>query len=357
MDKKILITGGAGFIGSALIRHIINSTNHNVINVDKLTYAGNTESLSSIENSSRYNFEQVDICNPKKIKAVLSKYCPDIILHLAAESHVDRSIDGPAEFIKTNIVGTYVLLEEARAYWEDLNKEKKENFRFHHVSTDEVFGDLEFNDNLFNEKTPYAPSSPYSATKASSDHLVRAWHRTFNLPTIITNCSNNYGPYQFPEKLIPLTILNALNGKDLPVYGNGKQIRDWLYVDDHAKALLLVAINADVGKTYNIGGHNEIENIKVVKTICSILDKLVPSKFDNILKYENLIKYVEDRAGHDFRYAIDASKIAFELNWEPEETFKTGIQKTVEWYINNTIWCDRVEDGSYQTDRSGLLES
>jgi dTDP-glucose 4,6-dehydratase len=354
---KLLITGGAGFIGSAVIRHIIDNTNHSVVNVDKLTYAGNLESLVSIKDDARYAFEQVDICDAKEIKRVFNEYQPDIIMHLAAESHVDRSIDGPGEFIQTNIVGTYVLLEEARDYWNSLEGAKKEDFKFHHVSTDEVYGDLEGTDDLFTEETPYAPSSPYSAAKASSDHLVRAWQRTFKFPALITNCSNNYGPYQFPEKLIPLVILNALEGKDLPIYGNGKQIRDWLYVDDHARALLHVAFTGEIGETYNIGGHNELQNIDVVKTVCNILDELAPSKLDGVAKYEQLITYVGDRAGHDVRYAIDATKIADKLNWMPDETFATGIKKTVQWYLENTIWCEHVQDGSYQGERLGVVES
>ena len=353
---NFLITGGAGFIGSAVIRHIIDNTNHSVVNVDKLTYAGNLESLTSIENDARYAFEQVDICNPSEIKRIFDKYQPDVVMHLAAESHVDRSIDGPGEFIQTNIVGTYVLLEEARDYWSSLSDDKKASFRFHHVSTDEVYGDLEGTYNLFTEQTPYAPSSPYSAAKASSDHLVRAWQRTFQLPTLITNCSNNYGPYQFPEKLIPLIILNALEGKDLPIYGNGKQIRDWLYVDDHARALVHVALTGEIGETYNIGGHNELQNIDVVKTVCSILDGLVPSSIDGIDRYEQLIIYVGDRAGHDVRYAIDATKISDELNWTPNETFATGIKKTVQWYLDNQVWCDHVKDGSYQGERLGVIQ-
>jgi len=357
MNKKLLITGGAGFIGSAVIRHIIDNTNYSVVNVDKLTYAGNLESLVSVENDSRYAFEQVDICDANEIKRVFNEHQPDIVMHLAAESHVDRSIDGPGEFIQTNIVGTYVLLEEARGYWSSLEGDKKDSFRFHHVSTDEVYGDLEGTDDLFTEETSYAPSSPYSAAKASSDHLVRAWQRTFKFPTLITNCSNNYGPYQFPEKLIPLIILNALEGKDLPIYGNGKQIRDWLYVDDHARALLHVALTGEISETYNIGGHNELQNIDVVKTVCSILDDLVPSKLDGIDQYEQLITYVGDRAGHDVRYAIDATKIDKELNWTPDETFATGIKKTVEWYLENTVWCDRVKDGSYQGERLGVVKS
>jgi len=353
---KFLITGGAGFIGSAVVRHIIDNTNHSVVNVDKLTYAGNLESLVSVENDSRYAFEQVDICDAKEIKRVFNKHQPDIVMHLAAESHVDRSIDGPGEFIQTNIVGTYILLEEARDYWSNLESDKKDSFRFHHVSTDEVYGDLEGTGDLFTEETPYAPSSPYSAAKASSDHLVRAWQRTFKFPTLITNCSNNYGPYQFPEKLIPLIILNALEGKDLPIYGNGKQIRDWLYVDDHARALLHVALTGEVSETYNIGGHNELQNIEVVKTVCSILDELAPSSVDGIDRYEQLIVYVGDRAGHDVRYAIDATKIDKKLGWTPDETFATGIKKTVQWYLDNQVWCDHVKDGSYQGERLGVLE-
>lgn len=337
MNKKILITGGAGFIGSALTRHIIKNTNHTVINLDKLTYAGNLDSLSSVESNSRYFFEHQDICDSNKIQRILKKYNPDIVMHLAAESHVDRSINSPSEFIQTNIVGTYILLEEVRRYWSDLRGNKKDNFRFHHISTDEVYGDLGKTEKPFTETTPYAPSSPYSASKASSDHLVRAWNRTYELPVLITNCSNNYGPYQHKEKLIPLIIFNAIQGKNLPIYGNGKQIRDWLYVEDHAKALLHAALNSEVGKTYNIGGHNELENIEVVKIICSILDELFPSKFDHISKYEQLINFIEDRAGHDNRYAIDASKIDKELNWKPDETFETGIRKTVEWYIENNF--------------------
>jgi dTDP-glucose 4,6-dehydratase len=363
-NKKLLITGGAGFIGSAVIRHIINNTNHSVVNVDKLTYAGNLESLESIEKDERYIFEQVDICDAAEIKRVFNAYQPDIVMHLAAESHVDRSIDGPGEFIQTNIVGTYILLEEARDYWSGLDDDKKDIFKFHHVSTDEVYGDLEGTSDLFTEKTPYAPSSPYSAAKASSDHLVRAWCRTFKLPTLITNCSNNYGSFQFPEKLIPLIISNALEGKDLPIYGNGKQIRDWLYVDDHARALLLVALHGVIGETYNIGGHNELQNIEVVNTVCSILDDLRPIEKNqtiqnlklNIQYYKDLIVFVKDRSGHDIRYAIDATKIADKLEWTPEETFVTGIKKTIEWYLDNNVWSDRVKDSSYQGERLGVIK-
>lgn len=335
MSKTILVTGGAGFIGSAVVRHIIENTQDNVVNVDKLTYAGNLESLESVENNPRYAFEQVDICDAKALARVFEHHQPDAVMHLAAESHVDRSIDGPAAFIETNIVGTYTLLEAARAYWNSLNDEKKAAFRFHHISTDEVYGDLEGTDDLFTETTPYAPSSPYSASKASSDHLVRAWLRTYGLPTIVTNCSNNYGPFHFPEKLIPLMILNALDGKPLPVYGNGQQIRDWLFVEDHARALYKVVTEGEVGETYNIGGHNEKANIDVVRTICRLLEELVPNKPKGVAKYEDLITYVKDRPGHDVRYAIDAAKIGRELGWKPQETFESGIRKTVEWYLNN----------------------
>ena len=333
MSKTILVTGGAGFIGSAVVRHIIENTQDNVVNVDKLTYAGNLESLESVENNPRYAFEQVDICDAKALARVFEHHQPDAVMHLAAESHVDRSIDGPAAFIETNIVGTYTLLEAARAYWNSLNDERKAAFRFHHISTDEVYGDLEGTDDLFTETTPYAPSSPYSASKASSDHLVRVWLRTYGLPTIVTNCSNNYGPFHFPEKLIPLMILNALDGKPLPVYGNGQQIRDWLFVEDHARALYKVVTEGKVGETYNIGGHNEKANIDVVRTICSLLEELVPNKPEGIAKYEDLITYVKDRPGHDVRYAIDAAKIGRELGWKPQETFESGIRKTVEWYL------------------------
>jgi len=377
--KTILVTGGAGFIGSAVVRHLLNDTDHTVINVDKLTYAGNLESLISISNNARYHFVQVDICDAIEIARVLNQHQPDIIMHLAAESHVDRSIDGPGEFIQTNIVGTYNLLEQARTYWVQLAADKKAAFRFHHISTDEVYGDLPHPDEyqtvvlksgpqtdnvgwtsvqqedqhphqplpLFTETTAYAPSSPYSASKASSDHLVRAWNRTYKLPTIVTNCSNNYGPFHFPEKLIPLVILNALQGKPLPVYDKGQQIRDWLYVEDHARALVLVATTGKVAETYNIGGHNEKQNIDVVKTICNLLEELAPNKPAGVKRYKDLITFVTDRAGHDVRYAIDASKIAKELNWTPLETFESGIRKTVQWYLDNQNWCRHVQDGSY----------
>ena len=346
---KLLITGGAGFIGSAVIRHIIQNTHDEVVNLDKLTYAGNLESLAEVNNSERYTFEKVDICNRAGVDRVLAQHQPNAIMHLAAESHVDRSIDGPAEFIRTNIVGTYTLLEAARRYWQKLETERRKNFRFHHISTDEVYGDLDGPKNLFTEQTPYAPSSPYSASKASSDHLVRAWQRTYGLPTLVTNCSNNYGPYHFPEKLIPLMILNALEGKPLPVYGKGDQIRDWLYVDDHARALYKVVKEGKPGETYNIGGHNEKQNIDVVHTLCGILQELRPQK----TSYRDLITTVKDRPGHDMRYAIDARKIQKELGWTPEETFETGMRKTVEWYLNNLDWCQRVQDGSYQRERLG----
>ncbi|KOE02578.1 dTDP-glucose 4,6-dehydratase, partial [Vibrio alginolyticus] len=321
---KILVTGGAGFIGSAVVRHIIRDTQDTVINLDKLTYAGNLESLVDVSESERYHFEQVDICDRAELDRVFSEHQPDRVMHLAAESHVDRSIDGPAAFIETNVMGTYHLLEAARQYWSGLDEARQSAFRFHHISTDEVYGDLEGTDDLFTETTSYAPSSPYSASKASSDHLVRAWQRTYGLPTLITNCSNNYGPYHFPEKLIPLMILNALDGKPLPVYGDGMQIRDWLFVEDHARALYKVVNEGEVGETYNIGGHNEKANIEVVKTICSLLEELRPNKPAGVESYESLITYVKDRPGHDVRYAIDATKIAQELGWTPEETFESG---------------------------------
>ena len=343
---NILVTGGAGFIGSAVIRYLINETNNNVLNIDKLTYAGNLESLASVNDNPRYQFLHADICDKVAMTKAFDDFEPDIVMHLAAESHVDRSIDGPMDFIQTNILGTYTLLEVARAYYQGLSDDKKHSFRFHHISTDEVYGDLEGTEDLFTEETSYSPSSPYSASKASSDHLVRAWHRTYGLPIVITNCSNNYGPYHFPEKLIPLVILNALDGKPLPVYGDGKQIRDWLYVEDHARALYLVATTAKVGETYNIGGHNEKQNIDVVKTICTILDNIKPRTDGQ--SYTQQITFVKDRPGHDLRYAIDASKIQQELNWQPQETFESGIQKTVEWYLANQDWVNHVKSGEYQ---------
>tara|TARA_B110000211_G_scaffold88220_1_gene103347 strand:- start:13061 stop:14137 length:1077 start_codon:yes stop_codon:yes gene_type:complete len=351
------VTGGAGFIGSAVIRHIIDNTRDFVVNLDKLTYAGNLESLNSVDSNDRYKFERVDICDRVALDRVFAQHKPDAVMHLAAESHVDRSITGPAEFIQTNIVGTYNLLEAAREYWNTLSNDAKKSFRFHHISTDEVYGDLPHPAEqdgelpLFTEETPYAPSSPYSASKASSDHLVRAWLRTYCFPTIVTNCSNNYGPYHFPEKLIPLVILNALEGKNLPIYGKGDQIRDWLYVEDHARALYKVVTEGIVGETYNIGGHNEKQNIEVVKSICSILDTLVPK--DSL--YSEQITFVADRPGHDRRYAIDSSKMGAKLNWTPVETFETGLRKTVQWYLDNQTWCQNVQDGSYQRERLGEI--
>ena len=351
---KILVTGGAGFIGSAVIRHIMANTDHLVVNLDKLTYAGNLESLPGLDGSARYHFEQVDICDQAAVARVFDEHRPSAVMHLAAESHVDRSIDGPAEFIQTNVVGTYTLLEAARRYWLSLDNKGRQAFRFHHISTDEVYGDLEGPDGLFTETTAYAPSSPYSASKASSDHLVRAWGRTYGLPVLLTNCSNNYGPYHFPEKLIPLVILNALEGKPLPIYGRGEQIRDWLYVEDHARALLTVLEKGCVGDTYNIGGHNEKTNLSVVERICDLLDQRRPERPAGIESYRQLIRFVEDRPGHDQRYAIDAGKVQRELGWSPQETFESGIEKTVDWYLNNLSWCQRVQDGSYQRERLGV---
>ncbi|WP_288821965.1 dTDP-glucose 4,6-dehydratase [uncultured Leclercia sp.] len=352
--RRILVTGGAGFIGSAVVRHIIQSTQDAVVVVDKLTYAGNLASLAPVADDPRFAFEQVDICDRDALNTVFATHKPDVVMHLAAESHVDRSIDGPAVFIETNIVGTYNLLETSRAWWSGLAAEQKAAFRFHHISTDEVYGDLHSMDDFFTETTSYAPSSPYSASKASSDHLVRAWQRTYGLPTLVTNCSNNYGPYHFPEKLIPLMILNAIAGKPLPVYGDGQQIRDWLYVEDHARALYLVATEGTPGETWNIGGHNERKNLDVVTTICDLLEELVPVKPQGVQQYRDLITRVPDRPGHDLRYAIDASKIERELGWAPQETFESGIRKTVEWYLANEGWWKQVLDGSYQGERLGL---
>ena len=351
---KILVTGGAGFIGSAVVRYLINDTNHGVINVDKLTYAGNLDSLASVSNSDRYFFEQADICDRHAMDKLFCEYQPDLVMHLAAESHVDRSIDGAGEFIQTNIVGTFQLLEASRAYWQSLSGDRQTAFRFHHISTDEVYGDLDGCDDLFTEDTSYEPSSPYAASKASSDHLVRAWYRTYGLPIVVTNCSNNYGPYHFPEKLIPLVILNALDGKALPIYGDGKQIRDWLFVEDHARALVKVAIEGVVGETYNIGGHNEKANIDVVKGICDLMEEFRPNKPRELEQYADLITYVKDRPGHDVRYAIDASKIARDLGWSPQETFETGLRKTVRWFLDNEHWWRRVLDGSYSRERLGV---
>lgn len=349
--RRVLVTGGAGFIGSAVVRHIISQTQDSVLNLDKLTYAGNTESLAAISASPRYQFERADICDRLALDRILAQFQPQAIMHLAAESHVDRSIDGPAAFIETNIVGTYTLLEATRAYWDALPAADKAAFRFHHISTDEVYGDLDGPDELFTETTPYAPSSPYSASKASSDHLVRAWRRTYGLPTLVTNCSNNYGPYHFPEKLIPHIILKAIQGEALPVYGDGKQVRDWLYVEDHARALYTVMRNGAVGETYNIGGHNEKQNIEVVRAICALLDELHPQS--PVTPHAQLIRYVTDRPGHDRRYAIDAGKIARELGWMPQESFETGLRKTVQWYLDNRQWWQRVLSGDYQLQRLG----
>ena len=361
---KILVTGGAGFIGSALIRQLIKNTDYQVLNVDKLTYAGNLDSLKLIEDNPRYSFICVDISDQHKIYSIIDQYRPNIIMHLAAESHVDRSIDGPSEFIQTNILGTFNLLEASRKYWSGLDSLDREKFIFHHISTDEVFGDLPHPDDvdaanatdLFTESSAYAPSSPYSASKAASDHLVNAWMRTYNLPAVITNCSNNYGPFHFPEKLIPLTILNALEGKNIPVYGSGQQIRDWLFVDDHAEALILVATKSKSGDSFNIGGNNEKRNIEVVETICKILDELRPAADSglDIQNYAELIQFVDDRPGHDARYAIDSTKIQNELGWQPRDTFESGIKKTIDWYLENLDWCNRVQDGSYMRERLGL---
>ena len=353
---KILVTGGAGFIGSAVVRHIINDTQDSVVNLDKLTYAGNLDSIASVADNERYAFVQADICDRAALDKIFAEHQPDAVMHLAAESHVDRSIDSAGEFIHTNIVGTFTLLEAARAYYQTLPENRKAQFRFHHISTDEVYGDLHGTNDLFTETTPYAPSSPYSASKASSDHLVRAWRRTYGLPTIVTNCSNNYGCYHFPEKLIPHMILNALDGKPLPVYGDGKQIRDWLYVEDHARALYLVVTQGKIGETYNIGGFNEKQNIEVVRTICELLEELAPNKPQGVAHYADLITHVTDRAGHDVRYAIDASKIQRELGWTPQETFESGIRKTVQWYLDNPSWWQRVLDGSYKLERLGKAE-
>ncbi|WP_163122624.1 dTDP-glucose 4,6-dehydratase [Acinetobacter portensis] len=350
---RFMITGGAGFIGSAVIRHIIKNTDHEILNVDKLTYAGNLESLISIDQNERYSFSQTDICDRSALDQLFESYQPDAVMHLAAESHVDRSITGPYAFIETNIIGTYQLLEASRNYWNSLEDSKKQKFRFHHISTDEVYGDLEGTTDLFTEETSYSPSSPYSASKASSDHLVRAWNRTYGLPILVTNCSNNYGPFHFPEKLIPLMILNALQGKPLPVYGNGQQIRDWLFVEDHARALFKVVTEGVVGEAYNIGGHNEKANLDVVHGICELLEELAPNKPKGVNFYKNLITYVKDRPGHDVRYAIDASKIQRELGWTPEESFETGLRKTVQWYLDNQEWCLHIQDGTYQNRKKG----
>ena len=348
---KILVTGGAGFIGSAVVRQLIGETDHEVVNVDKLTYAGNLESLAEARANPRHHFEQVDICDADSVTRVFEGHRPDAVMHLAAESHVDRSIDGPGAFIQTNVVGTFTLLHAARAYWTGLDESSKQAFRFHHVSTDEVYGSLGAT-GYFTETTPYDPRSPYSASKAASDHLARAWHETYGIPTIVTNCSNNYGPYHFPEKLVPLVILNAKAGKPLPVYGKGDNIRDWLFVDDHARALRLVLEKGKPGETYNIGGHNERTNLEVVQGICKLLDEMLPDSPH--VPHANLITFVADRPGHDQRYAIDAGKIERELGWTPAETFETGLKRTVAWYLANDEWCGNVQSGGYRQERLGL---
>jgi dTDP-glucose 4,6-dehydratase len=355
MQKRVLVTGGAGFIGSAVVRHLIDETDALVLNVDKLTYAGNLDSLATVSHSPNYRFTQSDICDRAEIARLFDEFRPTHVMHLAAESHVDRSIDGPSAFIETNIVGTYTLLEVARHYVDQLPDSTRQDFRFHHISTDEVYGDLHGVDDLFTEETPYQPSSPYSASKASSDHLVRSWHRTYGLPIIVTNCSNNYGPYHFPEKLIPLAILNAIEGKPIPVYGCGDQIRDWLYVEDHARALVKVVFEGVIGETYNIGGHNEKTNLHVVETLCDLLDQRIQHKPQGMTSFRELITFVTDRPGHDKRYAIDASKIEATLGWTPVETFDTGLAKTVDWFLANETWWQRVRSGAYHGERLGTL--
>ncbi len=349
--KRFLVTGGAGFIGSAVVRHLVNATPHTVLVVDKLTYAGNLESLGPISSNSRFSFEKEDINNAAAMQRIFHELAPEVVMHLAAESHVDRSIDGPGEFIQTNIVGTYTLLQTSLAHWRELPAGNKANFRFHHISTDEVFGSLGAA-GLFREDTAYQPNSPYSASKAASDHLVRAWHHTYGLPVVMTNCSNNYGPYHFPEKLIPLTIINALEGKPLPVYGAGENVRDWLHVEDHAEALLEVAERGALGESYNIGGLNERTNISVVRSICALIDELAPDA--TIGPREKLITFVTDRPGHDARYAIDATKIGRELGWTPRHNFESGLRQTVQWYLDNKSWWERVRSGVYRGERLGV---
>jgi len=350
---KLLITGGAGFIGSAVVRQLMAAGEHDLLVLDALTYAGNLDSIPGYDSHPKVQFAQVDLRDAGTTRRSVLDFEPDVVMHLAAESHVDRSIDGPKAFLETNIFGTFNLLQATREHFEGLSGEAKAQFRFHHISTDEVYGDLNDTSKLFTESTAYAPSSPYSASKAASDHLVRAWGRTYQLPVVVTNCSNNYGPYHFPEKLVPHMILNALAGKRLPVYGDGSQVRDWLYVEDHARALILVATQGRVGETYNIGGHNEVQNLDVVRTICTILEELAQTKPDGVERYEGLITFVKDRPGHDKRYAIDASKIGTELGWFPEETFESGLRKTVQWYLANRSWWERVLSGDYQLSRIG----
>ena len=352
MSRRILVTGGAGFIGSAVVRHLVRETPHHVLVVDKLTYAGNLDSLAPVSNDPRYAFVRADVADAPRMRELLESYQPDAVMHLAAESHVDRSIDGPGEFIQTNMVGTFTLLQAALGFWRALPETKKRGFRFHHISTDEVFGSLG-DEGLFCETTAYDPRSPYSASKAASDHLVRAWHHTYGLPIVLTNCSNNYGPYHFPEKLIPLIIINALEGLKLPVYGQGANVRDWLFVDDHARALLAVVTGGTVGETYCVGGRNEKTNLDVVETICALMDELVPDP--KIGSRKALITFVADRPGHDLRYAIDASKIMSNLGWEPRETFESGLRKTVEWYLANRTWWERIRSGVYRGERLGVV--
>src|SRR5215207_4722478 len=352
MTKRFLVTGGAGFIGSAVVRKLIRETAHQVLVVDKLTYAGNLDSLASVTNTSRYQFEQADIADADRMRSVVSSFQPDVIMHLAAESHVDRSIDGPGEFVQTNVVGTFTLLQAALAYWNKLDAARRDTFRFHHISTDEVFGSLG-EEGFFHEEYPYQPNSPYSASKAASDHLVRAWHHTYGLPTVVTNCSNNYGPYHFPEKLIPLIILNALEGKPLPIYGRGENVRDWLYVEDHARALLTIAEGGRVGESYNVGGNSEKTNLEVVRMICALVDEVAPNGGSS--PRERLVTFVEDRPGHDLRYAIDASKLRDELGWAPSETFESGLRKTVQWFIENEAWWSRIRSGLYRGERLGIV--
>jgi len=351
--KRVLVTGGAGFIGSALVRHLVADLGVRVVNLDKLTYAGNLDSLRSIENHANYRFVQGDICDRDTLRQVFASERPQLVMHLAAESHVDRSIDGPLDFVQTNVMGTAVMLEAAREYWNGLAADEREGFRFHHISTDEVYGSLG-PDGLFREDTPYSPNSPYAASKAASDHMVRAWHHTYGLPVVVTNCSNNYGPYQFPEKLIPHMILNALAGRPLPIYGAGDQVRDWLYVEDHARALWLAATRGRIGETYNIGGHNERTNMEVVRRLCEHLDRTIPERLGGRGSYAELITRVADRPGHDRRYAIDAGKIERELGWRPSLDFETGLARTIDWYLANDAWVRRIQDGGYRAERIGL---